>query len=153
MPDLNSEALIEITVEIVAAYVTRNHIQAADMPNLIVTVHGSLAGMGSAPEPVWEAEKPVPPVSIRRSLTDDYLVSLEDGKRYKSLKRHLSRMASRRRNTEPSGAARGLPHGRSRLCAEAERAGEKNRPRQPQEERLSAARPAEGRTEGSHAER
>jgi predicted transcriptional regulator len=91
MPDLDPAALIEMTVDVVAAYVTRNHVQAADMPNLIATVHGSLAGMGSAPEPVREAERPVPPVSIKKSLTDDYLVSLEDGKRYQSLKRHLSR--------------------------------------------------------------
>lgn len=91
MPDLTPAALIEMTVEVVAAYVTRNHIQTGDMPNLIASVHQSLAGMGSVPEPVREAEKPVPPVSIRKSLTDDYLISLEDGKQYQSLKRHLSK--------------------------------------------------------------
>ena len=91
MPDLDHAALIEMTVDVVAAYVTRNHVQTADMPALIASVHQSLAGMGSTPAPMVEAEKPVPPVSIKKSLTDDYLVSLEDGKRYKSLKRHLSK--------------------------------------------------------------
>ncbi len=91
MPDLDPTALIEMTAEVVAAYVTRNHVQAADMPGLIASVHQSLAGMGSTPAPVGEAEKPVPPVSIRKSLTDDYLISLEDGKQYQSLKRHLSK--------------------------------------------------------------
>ena len=91
MPDLDPTALIEMTAEVVAAYVTRNHVQAADMPGLIASVHQSLVGMGSTPAPVQEAEKPVPPVSIRKSVTDDYLISLEDGKQYQSLKRHLSK--------------------------------------------------------------
>ena len=91
MPDLDPTALIEMTTEVVAAYVTRNHVQVADMPGLIASVHQSLAGMGAAPAPVQETEKPVPPVSIKKSLTDDYLISLEDGKQYQSLKRHLSK--------------------------------------------------------------
>ena len=91
MPDLDPTALIEMTAEVVAAYVTRNHIQVADMPGLIASVHRSLVGMGAKPEPVREVEKPVPPVSIRKSVTDDYLISLEDGKPYQSLKRHLSK--------------------------------------------------------------
>jgi predicted transcriptional regulator len=91
MPDLDPTALLEMTVDVVAAYVTRNHIQVGDMPNLIASVHRSLAGMGSTPKATEEVEKPVPPISIKKSLMDDYLVSLEDGKRYKSLKRHLSR--------------------------------------------------------------
>ena len=92
MPDLDpAAALIEMTAEVVAAYVTGNHVQTADMPGLIVSVHQSLAGMGSTPNLVPKPEKLVPPVSIRKSLTDDYLISLEDGKQYQSLKRHLSK--------------------------------------------------------------
>ena len=68
-----------MTAEVVAAYVTGNHVQTADMPGLIVSVHQSLAGMGSTPNLVPKPEKLVPPVSIRKSLTDDYLISLEDG--------------------------------------------------------------------------
>ncbi len=54
------------------------------------TVHASLPGMGSAAEAAPESAKLVPPVSIKKSVTDDYLNSLEDGKQYKSIKRHLS---------------------------------------------------------------
>ena len=140
MPDLDPTALIEMTAEVVAAYVTRNHVQAADMPGLIASVHQSLAGMGSTPAPVQEAEKPVPPVSIRKSVTDDYLISLEDGKQYQSLKRHLSKHGlTPAEYQDQVGAARGLPHGGPRLRAQAERAGEEHRPGQPQEERLTAA--------------
>ena len=69
---------------------TKNHIHAAELPELISTVHASLAGMGSAPMAEPEPDKLVPPVSIKKSITEDYLISLEDGKHYRSLKRHLS---------------------------------------------------------------
>ena len=91
MSEAETAALIEMTAEVVAAYVTKNHIRAAELPELITTVHASLSGMGSAPEPVVVPAKLDPPVSIKKSLTDDYLISMEDGKRYKSLKRHLSK--------------------------------------------------------------
>ena len=91
MPDLDQAALAEMTTEVVAAYVTKNHVRAAELPGLISTVHASLAGMGSAPVAEPEPAKLIPPVSIRKSVTDDYLISLEDGQRYKSLKRHLTR--------------------------------------------------------------
>ena len=67
-----------------------NHVRAAELPDLISTIHASLSGMGKAPEAAPEPAKLVPPVSIKKSLTDDYLVSLEDGKQYRSLKRHLA---------------------------------------------------------------
>ena len=57
---------------------------------LISTVHASLVGLGKAPEAAPEPAKLVPPVSIKKSVTDDYLISLEDGKQYQSLKRHLA---------------------------------------------------------------
>ncbi len=80
--------LIEMTAEVVAAYVSRNHARAAELPGLILTVHASLARMGGAS--VAEPAQLVPPVSIIKSIADEYLVSLEDGKRYQSLKRHLA---------------------------------------------------------------
>ena len=83
--------LIEMTTELVAAYVMKNHVRAAELPELISTVHASLAGMGRAPEAAPDSAKLVPPVSIKKSVTDDYLISLEDGKQYQSLKRHLAR--------------------------------------------------------------
>ena len=90
MSEAENAALIEMTTEVVAAYVMKNHVRAAELPALISTVHASLASMGSAPEPAPEPAKLVPPVSIKKSVTDEYLISLEDGKQYQSLKRHLS---------------------------------------------------------------
>jgi predicted transcriptional regulator len=80
---------VELTAEVVAAYVTHNAVQKSDIPALIASVHASLIGLNrpAAPSP---AERPVPPVSIKKSLGDDYIISMEDGRRYKSLKRHLS---------------------------------------------------------------
>ena len=90
MSDAENATLIEMTADIIAAYVTKNHVRAAELPELISTVHASLAGMGSVPMAEPEPAKLVPPVSIKKSVTDDYLISLEDGQRYKSLKRHLN---------------------------------------------------------------
>ena len=89
MPDTPNATLIEMTAEVVAAYVTKNHVRAAELPDLISTVHASLAAMGSAPESLPEPAKLVPSVSIKKSVTDEYIVCLEDGRRFKSLKRHL----------------------------------------------------------------
>lgn len=90
MSEAETVTLIEMTADLIAAYVSKNHVRAAELPELISTVHASLAGMGSEPVAEPEPDKPVPPVSIRKSITDDYLISLEDGKHYRSLKRHLS---------------------------------------------------------------
>ena len=76
-----------LTADVVAAYVSHNAVRAADLPDLIASVHRALQGL-SAPLQA-EPEKREPPVSIKKSITPDFLISLEDGKRYKSLKRHL----------------------------------------------------------------
>lgn len=89
MPDLNQAALAELTSNLVAAYVEKNHLQPNELPNLIASVHTALSGLGKPSTVAGEPAKLVPPVSIRKSITDEYLVSMEDGKRYKSLKRHL----------------------------------------------------------------
>jgi predicted transcriptional regulator len=79
----------ELTADIVSAFVTNNAVAIGDLPKVIETVHAALISLGNAKaEP--RAEKPVPPVSIKKSITPDYLISLEDGRQYKSLKRHLS---------------------------------------------------------------
>lgn len=80
---------VELTAEVVAAYVMHNSVHKGDMPDLIASVHASLTTLGQ-PKPAPEAERPVPAVSIKKSVNPDYLISLEDGQRYKSLKRHLS---------------------------------------------------------------
>lgn len=84
----NKAELVELTAEIVAAYVGNNPISSTDLPGVINEVHKALSVA------VTEAEKPETPelkpaVSIRRSVTPDYIICLEDGKKFKSLKRHL----------------------------------------------------------------
>lgn len=71
---------------IVAAYVSRNPVGAERLPELIAQVHGTLAGLGVRPR---QSERPRPAVPVRQSITPDYLVCLEDGRRLKMLKRHL----------------------------------------------------------------
>ena len=80
--------VLELAVEIVAAYISNNSVPAGELPGLIVGVHSSLARLtvGDRDQPV---EPPKPAVSARRSVTSDYIICLEDGKKFKSLKRHL----------------------------------------------------------------
>lgn len=91
MPDSNMPApqgngLLEMTTQIVSAFVSNNSLKAEDLPGLVRIVHDSLAGLGAAaPEP--EPQKPA--VSIRKSIGEDFLICLEDGMKFKSLKRHL----------------------------------------------------------------
>ena len=80
--------LIEITASLVAAYVGCNTIAATDVPNLIRSVHAAFTGVGGEPEPIAGLAKE-PAVPVRRSITPDHLVCLEDGRKFKSLKRHL----------------------------------------------------------------
>ncbi len=88
-PDLDAGTpdLTALTAEVVSAYVANNSLRPADIPDLIDSVHRALQGL-KAPQQA-EPEKREPPVSIKKSITPDFLISLEDGKRYKSLKRHL----------------------------------------------------------------
>ena len=79
---------IELTADIVAAFVSNNSIRVADLPGLISDVHAALCNVGQ-PAPKADKAKPTPAVSVRKSVTPEYLISLEDGKHYKSLKRHL----------------------------------------------------------------
>ena len=80
--------LIEMTAEIVASYVENNTISTTDLPALIQSVHRALNSVSSGAEAVEAAPKE-PAVPIRRSITPDFLVCLEDGRKFKSLKRHL----------------------------------------------------------------
>jgi len=80
--------IIEMTAEIVAAYVENNTVASADLPGLIQSVHRALSGVTAGPETV-EAPPKEPAVPVRRSITPDHLVCLEDGRKFKSLKRHL----------------------------------------------------------------
>ena len=87
MEEPSSQIIVEKTSEIVAAFVSNNETTTAELPGLIQAVHRALSGISSAaPEPEPRKE---PAVSIRRSVTPDHLVCLEDGRKFKSLKRHL----------------------------------------------------------------
>ncbi|RUV37523.1 MucR family transcriptional regulator [Mesorhizobium sp. M7A.F.Ca.MR.148.00.0.0] len=80
--------LLELTADIVAAYVQKNAVPVAGLPDLIASVNSALLGVGKPIKPV-EPEL-VPAVNPKRSVFPDYIVCLEDGKRFKSLKRHLN---------------------------------------------------------------
>ena len=77
---------VELTGDIVSAYVTANNIQRSELPGLIADVHSALTNLG---KPASES-KAEPPVPIKQTIKPDYIISLEDGRRYKSMKRHLS---------------------------------------------------------------
>ncbi|HEY9219044.1 MAG TPA: MucR family transcriptional regulator [Phenylobacterium sp.] len=82
--------LIGLTAEIIASYVEANRISPAELPGLIQSVHTAL-GNASAPAPAPEPEqRKVLPAEVRRSTRPDGLVSFEDGRTYKTLKRHLA---------------------------------------------------------------
>ncbi len=76
--------LLELTSTIVAAHVSNNSVPTADLPGVIATVHETLAALGTE-----EAPRPKPAVPIKKSVTPDYIICLDDGKKLKMLKRHL----------------------------------------------------------------
>jgi predicted transcriptional regulator len=84
----SGQNVAELTADVISAYVSNNSVSASDLPGLISSVYASIKGLSAAP--ASDAEKLVPPVSINSSITPDYLISLEDGRRYKALKRHLT---------------------------------------------------------------
>ena len=80
--------LIDLSTEIVSAYVSHNALSVSDLPKLIADVHTALRGLqgAAAPEPSEELKPAVP---VKKSVAADYIICLEDGKKFKSLKRHL----------------------------------------------------------------
>ena len=80
---------VEMTAEIVSAYVEHNSVPAGELPTLIKSVHDSLGLLFGERKAVAEPEPLQPKVPIKKSITAEYLVCLEDGRRFKSLKRHL----------------------------------------------------------------
>ncbi|MFV3074754.1 MucR family transcriptional regulator [Niveispirillum fermenti] len=83
----SSPELLSLTTEIVAAHVSNNTVTINDLPALIEQVYRTLSNVGA--EPVVQSEKPQPAVAIKKSVTPEYIVCLEDGKKLKMLKRHL----------------------------------------------------------------
>ncbi|MCJ2140444.1 MucR family transcriptional regulator [Methylobacterium sp. E-066] len=88
--DASAVDFIELTADIVSAYVSKNSVRPSDMPELLASIHSALTGLnqGSAPE-AQTVGKPTPS-QIRKSITPDALISFIDGKPYKTLKRHLT---------------------------------------------------------------
>ncbi|MCA8909489.1 MAG: MucR family transcriptional regulator [Rhodospirillaceae bacterium] len=82
-----SDDLLNLTAQIVSAHVGRNTVEVEDLPRVIQQVYSTLTDLGKEPKP--EPEKLVPAVPIKKSVTPDYIVCLEDGKQLKMLKRHL----------------------------------------------------------------
>jgi predicted transcriptional regulator len=100
--------LVGMTSEIVSAYVSANQIQAQELPVLIRTVHLALAEVSNARAGANSEATQEPAVSIKKSVTPDYIVCLEDGKKFKSLKRHLRTRYGM--TPEEYRAKWGLPH-------------------------------------------
>ena len=87
--DIADDVLLDLTTDIVSAYVGNNSINSHDLSTIISDVYKSLADVAGSSMAPAEAEKPKPAVSIKKSLGHEYLICLEDGKKFKSLKRHL----------------------------------------------------------------
>ena len=85
---LSQNELLALTTEIVASHVSNNTVAVSDLPEVIQKVYGSLNTLSPNPEP-QEAEKPQPAVAIKKSVTPEYIICLEDGKKLKMLKRYL----------------------------------------------------------------
>lgn len=80
--------ILELTAEIVSAYVSNNPVPSADLPSLITDINRSLKDL-TVDTIEQSSEKLTPAVSIKKSVTRDYIICLEDGKKFKSLKRHI----------------------------------------------------------------
>lgn len=83
-------ARIERTAEIVAAYFANNHVSKDEVAGVIATVYAALSDLAAPASAAVEPEPLQPAVPIKKSVTPDYIISLEDGKQFKSLKRHLA---------------------------------------------------------------
>ncbi len=78
---------VQLVARVVAAYVANNRMMAQELPVFIETIHRAIVSLGHGT--VVEHDAPKPAVSVKRSVTDDHIVCLEDGLKFKSLKRHL----------------------------------------------------------------
>lgn len=125
MSDAGAKNFIELTANIVSAYLSNNPTPAAEIPNLISQVHGALVRVSSGRAETAPLEPAKPAVSLKKSIAPDYLVCLEDGKRFKSLKSSAHPVqhdaGAIPREMGPAGR---LSHGRAQLCRGALATGE-----------------------------
>ncbi len=87
-PAINNDDLLIFTAEIVSAYVNHNSLSTHDLPAVIANVHAALKALGTT-QPAQQIVELKPAVPIKKSVTPDFIICLEDGKKFKSLKRHL----------------------------------------------------------------
>jgi predicted transcriptional regulator len=88
---MSASSLIELTSQLVATFVSNNPLPKGELPSLIHAVHTAIVRLTAVPESVpLQFEVKAPAVPIRRSITPDFLICLDDGKRFKSLRRHLA---------------------------------------------------------------
>jgi predicted transcriptional regulator len=80
---------IELSADIVSAYVSNNSVPSSDLPTLIRDVYTALRHLTAAPAAIPVPEELKPAISVKKSVTNDYIICLEDGRKFKSLKRHL----------------------------------------------------------------
>jgi predicted transcriptional regulator len=85
--NVDTAELLALTTDIVSSHVSNNGVPVSELPQLIRQVYATLAALGKASEPI--ADRPEPAVPIRKSVTPDFIICLEDGKKLKMLKRHL----------------------------------------------------------------
>src|SRR3954451_20170787 len=83
----SGNSLTDLTADVASAYLSNNTVRPEDIPTLIRTIHSALSGMGSSDSTPVKAEAPMP---WKKAIKPDYIISFEDGKHYKSMKRHLT---------------------------------------------------------------
>jgi predicted transcriptional regulator len=88
--DVASADYVALTSEVVSAYISNNPIRPADLPELLSSVHAALTGLGRSGGTEAPPAQKLTPAQIRKSITQDALISFEDGKLYKTLRRHLT---------------------------------------------------------------
>jgi predicted transcriptional regulator len=85
---------VELAAEVVAAFISNNPLPKNELPALIQAVHSAFESLGKGPESTpTQVDLKAPAVPVRKSITPDYLICLEDGKKFKSLRRHLKLLA------------------------------------------------------------
>jgi predicted transcriptional regulator len=89
MSDSGATNYIELTADIVSAYVANNTVPQGDIPSLISDIHSALVRVSAGQDIPVVSEPAKPAVPVKKSITSDYIICLEDGKKFKSLKRHL----------------------------------------------------------------
>jgi predicted transcriptional regulator len=116
--EAQSPNFMELAADLVAAYVSNNNVPVSELPNVIASVHAAVAGLanGASAEPAGP-ERPTP-AQVKKSITPDGIISFEDGKTYKTMKRHLTL-----RGLTPEGyrAKYGLPADYPMTSANADR--------------------------------